>query len=629
MASDTSTTSAQKTSPTPAPNPSPNTEGRATRAVRHDRWWLRQLFGAGLVLGVGVLLIVLLGVAQRTGWLAAGGGEGHAHAAEASVTYTCAMHPNIRSPEPGPCPICAMPLVPATSAVLSSDPLAVHIAPAARRLANIQTAKAERRPLGRAIRAVGALNYDEQRLATISGYVGGRIEKLFADYTGVVVEQGDPMALLYSPELYAAQSEYLQALEALKSSGGAGLARFREVQQELADASRDKLIELGMTAEQVRELAQSGEAQTRLTIHAPIGGTVLRVLAREGRYVKKGEPIYRVADLSKVWLMLELFPEDAARLEPGQAVEARVKSLPGEKFHGRVAFIDPMVDPQTRTIGVRVEIDNAQGRLRPGDYATAAIEVPLGEGDAAPLVVPRSAVLMAGENSVVYVETDPGRFEIRPVTLGPLTARYAVIVEGVKEGEQVATAGNFLIDSQMQLAGKPSLIDPAKAKLDLMKPDGPLELKDLTTRQFAGPTGAALERMYRAYFVIAAALSEDQTATAEQAAALRAAAEDALAANDLPDELKKLVEPVAKRAEDLRDENVDEARVAFLKISPNVIRLAARARGAEAESAFIQFHCFMHGDWLQAEELLANPYCGRKSKMIRCGKKVRELPARL
>jgi Cu(I)/Ag(I) efflux system membrane fusion protein len=293
-----------------------------------------------------------------------------------------------------------------------------------------------------------------------------------------------------------------------------------------------------------------------------------------------------------------------------------------------VAFIDPMVDSQTRTVGVRVEIDNAQGRLRPGDYATAAIKVPLlGEGDAAPLVVPRSAVLMAGENSVVYVETDPGRFEIRPVALGPLTDRFAVIVEGVEEGEQDATSGNFLIDSQMQLAGKPSLIDPAKAKLELMKPKGPLKVKELATRQFAGPTGEALERMYQAYFVIAAALSEDRAATAEQAAALRAAAEETLAAKDLPDELKKLVEPVAKRAEDLRDENVDEARVALLKISPNVIRLAAQARGAGAESAFIQFHCFMHGDWLQAGEPLANPYCGRKSKMIRCGKKVRELPA--
>ena len=267
-----------------------------------------------------------------------------------------------------------------------------------------------------------------------------------------------------------------------------------------------------MTDEQLAELERTGNAQSRLTIYAPQGGTVVEKLAVEGNYVKAGDPIYRIADLSTVWLMLKLFPEDATRIRFGQRVEAVIQSLPGETLVGRVAFIDPTVDPKTRTVGIRVELVNKDGRLRPGDYAEARISLPIGpQGEVfdadlagkwispmhpqiirdgpgqcpicgmdlvptsqygfaeAPvpqpesLHVPRSAVLLAGGNSVVYVETKPGRFEIRPVKIGPILADKIVILDGLKPGESVATAGNFLIDSQMQLAGKPSLIDPTRA----------------------------------------------------------------------------------------------------------------------------------------------------------------------
>src|SRR5690606_20875429 len=288
--------------------------------------------------------------------------------------------------------------------------------------------------------------------------------------------------------------------------------------------SRQRLVELGMTAEQITELETSNEAKSRLTIYAPVGGTVIEKMAMEGKYVSAGEPIYRIADLSTVWLMLELYPEDASRIRFGQRVEARLPSLPGETFEGRVAFIDPTVNERQRTVGVRVEFLNEDGRLRPGDYATANIFLPIGEQgevydadlagrwispmhpqiirdepgecpicgmDLVPtsqygytekpvaqpesLYVPRSAVLMAGANSVVYVETEPGRFEIRPVTVGPILQDRVVILSGLREGEQVATSGNFLIDSQMQLAGNPSLIDPTRAVAAQQQRKGPLE----------------------------------------------------------------------------------------------------------------------------------------------------------
>jgi hypothetical protein len=250
---------------------------------------------------------------------------------------------------------------------------------------------------------------------------------------------------------------------------------------------------------------------------APIDGTVIEKQAVEGQYVKEGQVIYQLADLSTVWLMLELFPEDAALIHYGQKVEAVVQSLPGKVFSGRVAFVDPVVDVKRRTVGVRVVVPNPQGLLRVGDYAKAAIRVPVGsaDGQKAPiydpdlagkwisprhpqivqdlpgvcpvcgtdlvpasdlgfaeeptaredcLVVPRSAVLMNGGYSVVYVETEPGRFELRQVTLGAVCRDRVAVLDGLATGELVATSGNFLIDSQMQLAGNPSLIDPSKGQ---------------------------------------------------------------------------------------------------------------------------------------------------------------------
>ena len=322
--------------------------------------------------------------------------------------------------------------------------------------------------------------------------------------------------MLYSPELYTAQTELLAAKRTTESSRGSLYSGILD-SRNLVESVRQKLIDLGMTEQQLARIETTNEPVTRIELVAPIHGTVIAKLASEGDYVKTGQPIYRLADLSTLWLMLELFPEDAAAVRYGQQVVAEVQSRPGRKFSGRVAFVDPMVDPKTRTVGVRVVIPNADDRLTVGDYATAEIALPVTDSgdpqsdiydadlagkwisprhpdiveeqpgkcrvcgiDLVPastfgfadepisgreqLVVPRDAVLMAGNNSVVYVETSPGRFELRRVDLGPRFGDRIVLLSGVSEGEQVATNGNFLIDSQMQLAGNPSLIDPEKAQ---------------------------------------------------------------------------------------------------------------------------------------------------------------------
>ena len=507
-------------------------------------WWVGLLVQPLSILAAGTLVVVGLGVAQRAGWISAGGSGNpavHPVAADSNTRYICPMMCTPPQTQPGRCPVCAMELVASTSGG-GGDGSSIEVAAAARRVAGIQTVAVKSVPLVRKIRTIGEINYDEGTLTTISAYVDGRLDGLYADYTGVVVNEGDHLALLYSPEIYSAEIELLESRKLLRQSHAATLSRVVQSQQQLYDGARRKLLELGMAPVQLDELERSGKAAFRMHLCAPQSGTVIEKLAEQGEYVKTGQPIYRLADLSTVWLMLELFPEDAAVIHYGQQVTAQVQSLPEKQFAGRVAFIDPVVSSKTRTVGVRVAFSNDQGLLRIGDYARASIAVAITPTGAAlhqvydpelagkwigprhpqviqsspgkcpicdialvpaeqfgfvrepvenggSLVVPRNAVLMAGGSSVLYVETKPGRFEMRKVLLGPCCGEQAVILQGVKQGEQVAVQGNFLLDSQMQLAGNPSLIDPTR----LVKPgeNGPnQETKEKIAAALAGLSAA-------------------------------------------------------------------------------------------------------------------------------------------
>ncbi len=495
--------------------PAASTDQHQQRDAR--RWWIKLIVQPALVLVCAALAIAGLGLAQRVGWISAGGtgGSPAGSATAAVIDYICPMMCTPPQHEPGRCPVCAMELVPATAGNKSSDDRSVHIDPVARRVANIHTVAVRSMQQTRTKKVVGKLTWDEGTLRTISAWVPGRIDKLYADYTGVVVRKGDHLALVYSPELYSGQVELLLAKKAAEQSRSTSRNRVLLSDNNLYESARERLIELGMTEDQIAQVERDGQASSRLHLCAPSSGTVIEKLATDGDYVREGQAIYRLADLSTVWLMLELFPEDAAAIRYGQKVRAQVQSLPGRVFDGRVAFINPHVDESTRTVGVRVVIPNPDGVLRIGDFATATIEIPVASGGVAAatvfdpdladkwisprhphivssapgpcplcgidlvpaadfgfantpppgdevLIVPRSAVLMAGDHSVIYVETEPGRFELRRVRLGPTIGRDIVILDGVRENELVATSGNFLIDSQMQLAGNPSLIDPTR-----------------------------------------------------------------------------------------------------------------------------------------------------------------------
>mgnify|MGYP002622872590 CR=1 FL=1 len=511
----------QPTPPEPKPisNPfaPPENENPALAAMRKKRreairWWVKVTLQPVLFLVCVVTLLVGLGVAQRFGFFDADVDEEQVAAADPNMHYICPMMCTPPLEAPGRCPVCGMELI-AVAKDGPHDKNAVQISSAARRVANIQTVAVRGMPVTRTVNAIGELSYDEGGRKTLVAYVDGRVEKLYADYTGVLVGKGDELALLYSPKLYTSQVSYLLALKSLDQGQSSTLQSVAQSNQEMVATSKRRLQEMGMSDQQIKALEESGEAVSRIKVNAPISGTVIDKLVTEGQSVMSGQPMYELADLTTVWLMLRLFPEDAAAIRYGQRVAAEVDSLPGEEFIGRVAFIDPNVDPETRTVGVRVVVPNPIGRLRIGDYAKARIDVPLSSADrtaiydpelahkwisprhphiiaAEPgdcplcgvalvpaseygftdeptdaseaMVIPRDAVLMAGNSSLVYVETEAGRFEIRQVVLGPMTGDQIVIRDGVTPGEMVAARGNFLIDSAMQLAGNPSLIDPTR-----------------------------------------------------------------------------------------------------------------------------------------------------------------------
>ena len=429
--------------------------------------------------------------------------------------WTCSMHPEIRLPKPGLCPKCRMKLIPVNNQ--SSDEMVgmrqFVATENARALMDVETAMVERKFVTAQIRMVGKVEYDETRLAYLTAWVPGRLDRLYVDYTGVSVNKGDHMVYLYSPELLSAQEELLQALAAVKNIRDTDLDVMREMTEATVTAAREKLRLWGLSAEQVAEIEKRGTVSDHITIYAPTSGIVIHRSGQLGMYVKTGTRIYTIADLSQVWVKLDAYESDLMWLRYGQEVEFTTVSYPGEVFKGTISFIDPVLDAVTRTVKVRVNVPNADGRLKPQMFVKTVVKANVAAGGKVmsprlagkwicpmhpsvvkdqpgkcdicemmlvqtetlgyvsaaldmsekPLVIPVSAALVTGTRAIVYVElADKDKFiyEGREIVLGPRAGNYYIVRSGLKEGELVATKGNFKIDSALQIQAKPSMMTP-------------------------------------------------------------------------------------------------------------------------------------------------------------------------
>ncbi len=381
--------------------------------------------------------------------------------AEQATVWTCSMHPQIRMPEAGACPICGMDLIPATVSVDDGGERSIVLGENARRLASVQVTPVERHVVTREVRMVGLVEYDETKQRNINAWFPGRIEKLFVNFTGVTVKKGEPMTEIYSPELISAQEELLQALVSRDELRASRLAVVRESAETTIAAARDKLRLWGITKKQIAKLEKTGVIRESITIYSPLEGVVITRNRTEGDYVKSGTRIFTLADLSTVWLSLDAYESDLNHLRLKQEVTFTTNTYPGETFVGQITFIDPTLNPKSRTVRARVEVNNENGRLKPGMFAHAIAYSDIETAESGiPLVIPASAPLITGKRALVYVQdaNKPSSFSGREVVLGARSANMYIVKEGLEEGELIVTKGAFKIDAAMQIQAKPSMM---------------------------------------------------------------------------------------------------------------------------------------------------------------------------
>ncbi|MEL7496067.1 MAG: efflux RND transporter periplasmic adaptor subunit [Planctomycetota bacterium] len=425
--------------------------------------YLLNLFGQPLIAVACMIgLAFLFGYAQRHyDWFQDAKTSAMDEVVQEDSLFACSML-CVFVKAPGRCPVCGMQLQEIEVPGDPKDIFGVTISPNSRRLANIETVTAMNVPISKEIEVLGKVTYDQTSEATISSYMDGRVEKLLVDFVGAKVKQGEPLAVLYSPDLYADQVGLLNAKATLEKSVS-GNPRIAQTNQRLYESARRRLVELGIPDQQIDAIERKGVPESRMRINAPASGTVVQRLVEEGGYVKTGTPILKVANLSNVWLMLSMFPEDTSNLKLGQPVDVSIQSQVGQRFEGRISFIDPMVDPKTQTVSVRVEIPNDAGLIKIGDFGTAKIAF-VRDANREFVVVPRESVLINGQDSVAYVETKPGRFEFRLVEVSEFVTDQVVIAKGIEVGEQVVRSGVFMLDSTFNIQGKVSLIDTERAR---------------------------------------------------------------------------------------------------------------------------------------------------------------------
>ena len=367
------------------------------------------------------------------------------HAADGTI-WTCSMDPQVRMTEPGSCPICGMDLIPLRQLEGDHAAMEVHLSPAAQKLAGVRTAVVGEGAVERQVRLTGKVQPDERRVYSQAVHVPGRIEKLAVSYTGQSVREGQELAVIYSPELLTAQQELLQAYA------------MHEERPVLYDAARQKLRNWRISDHQIDAVIANGEPQERFSIHADVSGVVLEMNGALGDYVSRGDILYQIADLSKVWVLFDVYESDLPWVKPGVEVEFTVRSIPGETFKGTISFVDPVIDPGARAARARVEVPNPDGRLKPEMFVNGVVRGQR-SGGTSEIVVPRSAILWTGERSVVYVAGEHG-YQLRQVTLGPSLGDSTVISAGLSTGEEVVVKGAFSVDAAAQLEGKPSMMDP-------------------------------------------------------------------------------------------------------------------------------------------------------------------------
>ena len=707
------------------------------------RWIIISIFAAIFITG---LVIGLL--------LKSGGGSGETTVSIGTSSdskilfWTCSMHPQIKQDGPGRCPICSMDLVPMREGAGGGGKASLRLGERARQLASVQTTLVNYRELTKSIFTVGKIDYDESSVAHVTAWVSGRTDKLYVDFTGTIVKKGEHLIYIYSPDLLSTQEEYLLAYRGIEKLRDSPIPEVIASSKTLLENTRQRLLLWGITEEQINELEKTQTPQTHLTIHAPIGGTIIDKNAFEGMFFKTGDMLFTIADLSSVWLYLDIYEYDLPWVRYGQDIEVVTESYPGDVFHGTVVFIDPFLNETTRSVKVRINMDNKEGKLKPGMYVNARLKVKLGsegvsidskimgkymcpmhpevisdkEGncpkcgmklepvggktgvfvpglipqlygcpmkceestsgepgscpkcemvlikvedekgrgerevyvcsehidaqtglpgecpvcqrklkkrtETGVLAIPHSAVLFTGKRNIVYVEKEEGNYALREVVLGPKADEYYHVIKGLSVGEEVVTDGNFLIDSQMQLLGKPSLLFPEGSALEKPTIEEKKEHKHeqpLTGVIDMPELKLATEDILDSYYGIAAKLANDSVEGIGEGLDLiiNNAGKIKEMQPDIPEgsleTLSEIAGKIGNGAAEMKGQGLEEARERFKGLSRSMISYLKALQGKikGTGNSYIYYCPMADASWLQKEEGTRNPYFG--SGMLKCG----------
>ncbi len=635
-----------------------------------------------------IAILIAIHIAFFLGYVVSGGGDEHTehdHAngaaeedAENGEMYTCSMHPEVRMPDPDDlCPICNMSLIPVGELDEEDDDdddiPRLRVSTRARALMQIETSPAERRAAEQELRLFGRVDYDETRTNDVTLLAAGQIQRLRIDYSNARVDEGELLADVYSPEVLGAAEEFLVAARAGERRGTDDLAR----------QARRRLTLLGVTPPEVDEILERGEAQDTYRVYSPANGIITELGAQEGDWVNQGQRLARIVDLSQVWVQLEAYERDLQWLRYGQSIEFTTEAYPGEVFEGQIAFISPTVDQDRRTVRVRANVDNPDGRLKPDMFLRGTVHSQVAAGgrvmdpdlegkwispthpeiirdepgecprsgrslvraedlgytavspdDAEmPLLIPRTAPLITGKRAVVYVEI-PGEerptFEARNVTLGPRVGDYYIVENGLEDDAIVVTHGNFRIDSELQIRGRPSMMRPAP------EPEDEVEERLTETLHITADIPddftEQLGDLVHAYVDVSESLANDDFEAAQDAASamfeVLDAIDDAMLEGDAAEqwaladgEMRAALSTMAEM------DDLDGLRQYFEPLS-NWMAAAVEAFGSGDAGAVYLMHCPMAfddrgADWLQLDEEVRNPYFG--DEMYRCGEAEMEL----
>ena len=540
--------------------------------------------------------------------------QNHDHDGEASTQmWTCSMHPQIMQPEPGDCPICGMDLIPAESSASGLAANEIKMTENAMALANIQTTlvgNATSSESDGMISLSGKIATNEENNSVQSSYFDGRIERLNVNYEGQQVNRGQLMATIYAPNLVAAQQELLTA------------ASLKESQPALYNAVRNKLKNWKISESQINAIESSGKVRENFPVYATVSGTVAEVMAREGDYVKQGQPILKVSNLGNVWAEFDAYESSIAEFKKGQKISVTTNAYPNKEFDATISFIDPILNTTTRTVTVRATLNNKENLFKPGMFVTGKVQGKVSNVNSDAVTIPATAVLWTGERSLVYVKTSPNEpvFEMREVTLGNRSGDSYVVTTGLRNGDEIVTNGTFTVDAAAQLQGKRSMMNEGKEDNSVMP---------MTSMEMTLPVAfqQGFKKALPDYFKMKDAFVDGN---ADEVSAFAKATSKQLKLLSISS-LESMVQSHVKKSIEILNaigdnDQIENQRDHFLILNENMVVLSQNIKGLEKQ-IYIQ-KCPMAnnnkgGLWLSQEQEIRNPYYG--NAMLTCGSVIAEI----